>query len=179
MDVEFDEFAREQLPGLIRFAAALTGERQQAQDLAQETLVRAYLKWHRVSSTDRPELYLRRMLVNGYRSWRRRWYQRVVQPSQQPEPPDGLATAVADPAGRIADRDRLAGLLAGLGRQQRAAIVLRFYEDLDDTEIANVLGCAPATVRGYISRGLATLRIRVRDQDQAEWADLNPEVSPS
>jgi DNA-directed RNA polymerase specialized sigma24 family protein len=59
----------------------------------------------------------------------------------------------------------LAALLAGLGRQQRAAIVLRFYEDRDDEEIASVLGCAPVTVRSYISRGLAALRVRVRAEE--------------
>ncbi len=155
MDVDYDEFARAQLPGLLRFAAALTGDAEVAQDLVQDTLVRAYLKWSRVASADRPELYLRRMLINGHLSWRRRWYQRTVRPVADPSP----ETASPDPAGQIADRAQLAGLLAGLGRQRRAAIVLRFYEDRSDEEIASVLGCAPVTVRSHISRGLAALRL--------------------
>jgi RNA polymerase sigma-70 factor (sigma-E family) len=161
MDVDYDEFARAQLPGLLRFAAALTGDTQAAQDLVQDTLVRAYLKWSRVAGADRPELYLRRMLINGHLSWRRRWYQRTVHPVA--EPSSDLATP--DPAGRIADRAQLAALLAGLGRQQRAAIVLRFYEDRSDEEIASVLGCAPVTVRSHISRGLAALRLVVRAEE--------------
>jgi RNA polymerase sigma-70 factor (sigma-E family) len=158
--VEFDDFARGQLPGLVRFAAALTGDRQLAQDLVQDAMVRAYLKWGRVSATDRPDLYLRKMVVNGHLSWRRRWYQRSVQPVS--DPGDGVPLHGGDPAGRITDRAELATLLAKLGRQQRAAIVLRFYEDLDDTEIGAVLGCAPGTVRGYVSRGLAALRVQLR-----------------
>jgi RNA polymerase sigma-70 factor (sigma-E family) len=169
MGVDYDEFARAQLPGLVRFAAALTGDTQVAQDLVQDTLVRAYLKWSRVASADRPELYLRRMLINGHLSWRRTWYQRTVRPVAEP----AVASSTPDPAGRIADRDQLAALLAGLGRQQRAAIVLRFYEDRDDDEIASVLGCAPVTVRSHISRGLAALRLRVR-ADEGEPGPIPP-----
>jgi RNA polymerase sigma-70 factor (sigma-E family) len=160
--VEYEEFARDQLPGLVGFAAALTGDRQLAQDLVQDTMVRAFLKWGRVASVDRPDLYLRRMVINGHRTWRRRWYQRTVR--SVAEMADAPTTTVADSTGQVADRDEIATLLAGLGRQQRAAIVLRFYEDRDDDEIAEALGCAPATVRGYISRGLATLRIKVREE---------------
>jgi RNA polymerase sigma-70 factor (sigma-E family) len=164
--VEFDEFAREQLPGLVGFAAALTGDRQLAQDLVQDTMVRAFLKWSRVAAAERPDLYLRRMVINGHLTWRQRWYQRTVHPVA--EMTDEPTTVVGDPTGQVADRDELTALLAGLGRQQRAAIVLRFYEDRDDDEIAEALGCAPATVRGYISRGLAALRIRMRDGETAE-----------
>jgi RNA polymerase sigma-70 factor (sigma-E family) len=172
--VEFDEFARGQLPGVVRFAAALTGDSQLAQDLVQDVMVRAYLKWARVSRTDRPDLYLRKMVVNGYLSWRRRWYQRTMRTVG--ELPDRSDATTADPTGRITDRAELAGLLAGLGRQQQAAIVLRFYEDLTDTEIAEVLGCAPATVRSHISRGLSALRVRARD---GESPTIKEEVFPS
>jgi RNA polymerase sigma-70 factor (sigma-E family) len=167
--VDYDEFARGQLPGLSRFAAALTGDTQLAQDLVQDTLVRAYVRWSRVAGADRPELYLRRMLVNAYLSWRRRWYQRTVRAVADPAD----TRAVPDPAAHIADRDQLALLLAGLGRQQRAAIVLRFFEDRDDHEIAEVLGCSAVTVRSHVSRGLATLRLRV----QAE--ESGPTISPT
>jgi RNA polymerase sigma-70 factor (sigma-E family) len=163
VDLDFDEFARGQLPGLVRFAAALTGDTQLAQDVVQDTLVRAYTRWQRVAGADRPELYLRRMVLNSYLSWRRRWYQRTVHTVA--DPASGPHPVTADPAGQITDRAQLTDLLAKLGRQQRAAIVLRFYEDRDDDEIAEVLGCAPATVRSHISRGLATLRVRIRTDD--------------
>ena len=162
MDLDFDEFARGQLPSLVRFAAALTGDRQLAQDVVQDALVRAYTRWQRVAGADRPDLYLRRMVLNGYLSWRRRWYQRTV--SSVADPAGGPHPVTADPAGRITDRAQLAALLGGLGRQQRAAIVLRFYEDRDDAEIAEVLGCSSATVRSHISRGLATLRLRLQTE---------------
>lgn len=160
--MDFDEFARAQLPSLVRFAAALTGDTQLAQDLVQDTLVRAYVRWTRVADADRPDLYLRKMVINAYLSWRRRWYQRTVRTVA--DPAGGPHAVVADPAGRVADRAQLSDLLGQLGRQQRAAIVLRFYEDRDDEEIAQVLGCAPVTVRSHISRGLATLRLRIRTE---------------
>jgi DNA-directed RNA polymerase specialized sigma24 family protein len=78
--VEFEEFARARLPGLVRFTAALTGDRQLAQDLVQDTMVRAFQKWGRVASAERPDLYLRRVVINGHLSWRQRWYQRTVRP---------------------------------------------------------------------------------------------------
>jgi RNA polymerase sigma-70 factor (sigma-E family) len=162
--VHFEEFSREQLPGLVRFAAVLTGDRELAQDVVQDALVRAHQRWRRVAATDRPDLYLRKMVVNGYLSWRRRWYQRSVRSTadvarlREPQAPD--------PATRIADHDQLAGLLAGLSRSQQAAIVLRFYEDRNDDEIAEVLGCAAGTVRSHISRGLSTLRVRITHEQE-------------
>lgn len=160
--MEFDEFARQQLPGLGRFVAALTGDRQVAQDLVQDTMVRAYLKWHRVAATERPELYLRKMAVNAFLSWRRRWYQRSVRPAAEPEP----GGEVADPTDQVADRAELVALLGGLSQRQRVAIVLRFFEDRDDAAIAEVLGCTQGTVRAHISRGLAALRIRIREDPE-------------
>lgn len=154
--MRFDEFAREQLPGLVRFAAVLTGDRDLAQDLVQDALVRAHRHWKRVQAADRPDLYLRRMVVNGHLSWRRRWYQRrVATAAELPAP------AIEDHARGLADRDQLARLLSDLTRAQQAAIVLRFYEDRDDTEIAEAMGCAVGTVRSHVSRGLAALRIRL------------------
>jgi RNA polymerase sigma factor (sigma-70 family) len=83
-----------------------------------------------------------------------------------PDVPKSAETAAPDHADRIADADRLAQLLAALSRSQRAAIVLRFYEDLDDGEIAQVLGCAAGTVRSHISRGLGALRVQIADGKQ-------------
>ncbi|HEY3466442.1 MAG TPA: SigE family RNA polymerase sigma factor [Amycolatopsis sp.] len=159
--MQFEEFSREHLPGLVRFAAVLTGDRDLAQDVVQDALVRAHQRWRRISATDRPDLYLRKTVVNGYFTWRRHWYQRSVHAAsdvtrfREPSAPD--------PARRIADADQLSDLLAGLSRAQRAAIVLRFYEDRDDDEIAAILGCAPGTVRSHVSRGLSSLRIRLRE----------------
>jgi RNA polymerase sigma-70 factor (sigma-E family) len=159
--VHFEEFAREQLPSLLRFAAVLTGDRELAQDVVQDALVRAHKSWRRIATADRPELYMRKVVVNGYLSWHRHWYQRFVHPTSDVarfrEP------AAPDPARRIADADQLTGMLARLSRAQRASIVLRFYEDRDDDEIAAVLGCATGTVRSHISRGLNSLRIQLTE----------------
>ncbi|WP_328458893.1 MULTISPECIES: SigE family RNA polymerase sigma factor [unclassified Amycolatopsis] len=161
--MRFEEFSREQLPGLVRFAAVLTGDRELAQDVVQDALVRAHQAWRQVAAADRPDLYMRKIVVHGYLRWRRRWYQRSVHPTADVtrfrEP------AAPDPARRIADADQLTGLLARLSRAQRAAIVLRFYEDRDDDEIAAVLGCAPGTVRSHVSRGLSALRVQL-DEDK-------------
>lgn len=159
--VQFEEFSREQLPGLVKFAAVLTGDRELAQDVVQDALVRAHQGWRRIAAADRPDLYLRKMVVNGYLGWRRRWYQRSVRPTADVTGFGG--PAAPDPAWRIADADQLAGPLAELSRAQRASIVLRFYEDRDDDEIAAVLGCAPGTVRSHISRGLSALRVQLTE----------------
>jgi len=159
--VQFEEFSREQLPGLVRFAAVLTGDRELAQDVVQDALVRANQGWRRIAAADRPDLYMRKIVVNGYLSWRRRWYQRSVRPTA--DVTRFQESAEPDPAWRIADADQLAGPLARLSRAQRASIVLRFYEDRDDDEIAAVLGCAPATVRSHVSRGLSALRVHLNE----------------
>jgi RNA polymerase sigma-70 factor (sigma-E family) len=159
--VEFEEFLRDQLPPLVRFAGVLTGDTHLAQDLTQDALVRAHARWSRIGRLDRPDLYLRRMITNGYLSWRRRWSVRSIQPVADT---DRLNAATApDPAIRLAEQDQVETLLATLSRRQRAALVLRFYEGRTDEEIGVILGCTAGTVRSHVSRALAGLRERVRD----------------
>jgi RNA polymerase sigma-70 factor (sigma-E family) len=160
--VDFDEFLREQLPGLVRFAGVLTADSHLAQDLTQDALVRAHARWSRIGRMDRPDLYLRRMITNGYLSWRRRWSVRSIQPTADV----GLFSPATAPdhAAALADRDLVATLLAGLSRRQRAVLVLRFYEGRTDSEIAEILGCSDGTVRSHVSRALAALRQRVRPE---------------
>src|SRR4051794_28440060 len=163
MGVDFDEFLREQLSSLVRFAGVLTGDVHLAQDLTQDALVRAHARWGRIGRMDRPDLYVRRMVTNGYLSWRRRWAVRTIQPVADAE---RLNRATApDPALRLADQDQIVGLLATLSKRQRAVLVLRFYEGRGDDEIAAILGCTPGTVRSHVSRALAGLRARVRDDE--------------
>ncbi|MGY0235036.1 SigE family RNA polymerase sigma factor [Longispora urticae] len=150
----FEEYAAARLPALLRYATVLTGERALAEDVVQEVLVRAHARWRRI---DEPESYLRRMVVNEYLSWRRRW-SRVVPHASVGLPPSDAP----DHATSHADREALRAELALLPRRQRAVIVLRYYEGLTDAEIADALGCSPGTVRGYASRALATLRVSPR-----------------
>ncbi|WP_410819746.1 SigE family RNA polymerase sigma factor [Micromonospora sp. 050-3] len=151
----YEEFADTRLAPLLRYAVMLTGEPHQAQDLVQETMVRVQLNWRRVARADSPERYVRRMLTNQYVDWRRgSWVRRVLLRGE----PDTSVPMPTDHAQSAVDRDQVWSWLSRLPRRQRAALVLRYYEDLPDVEIADILGCAVGTVRSSISRALATLR---------------------
>ncbi|MGI5212435.1 SigE family RNA polymerase sigma factor [Plantactinospora sp. CA-290183] len=151
----YEEFADSRLAALLRYAVMLTGDPHLAQDVVQETMVRVQLNWRRVARADSPERYVRRMLTNQYIDWQRgSWFRRVVLRAE----PDETHVVRLDHAELTADRDQVWSWLARLPRRQRAALVLRYYEDLPDAEIAEVLGCAVGTVRASISRALATLR---------------------
>jgi RNA polymerase sigma-70 factor (sigma-E family) len=152
----FEEFAAARLAALLRFAVVLTGERGLAEDVTQEVLLRAHQRWRKIGALDAPEQYVRRMIVNEYLSWRRRW-SRIVPRADLPEPP-----AVRDHADTHAEREALRTELDKLPRRQRAVLALRYYAGLSDIEIAEALGCSPGTVRGYASRALAALRIDLR-----------------
>ena len=151
----FEEFAAARLGAVVRFAAVLAGERALAEDIVQEVLIRAHAKWDQIGCLDVPEAYVRKMIVNEYLSWRRRSWRLV--PSGVLEP-DALGPG-RDHAVDHAERDALLAEVSRLPRRQKAVLVLRYYEALSDAEIAEVLGCAPGTVRGYASRALATLRV--------------------
>ena len=152
----YEEFADVRLGALLRYAVMLTGDPHQAQDLVQETMVRVQLNWRRVARADSPERYVRRMLTNQYLDWRRgSWVRRVLL---RAEPDEAFRVSPIDHAQTAVDRDQVWTWLSRLPKAQRAALVLRYYEDLPDAEIAEILGCAVGTVRSSISRALATLR---------------------
>lgn len=159
----FEEFVTDRLPASLRFAAVLTGDRASAEDIIQEVLARAYQRWDKISSMDHPELYIRRMIVNEYASSRRKLW-RLVPSGRGGDFDDRI---VPDHANHQADRDALLAELTRLPRRQRAALVLRYYEELSDGEIAEVLGCTPVTIRSYISRALAALRVEMSGRQQA------------
>jgi RNA polymerase sigma-70 factor (sigma-E family) len=157
--VTFEEYVRGRGPALVRLAVLLVGHRQLAEDLVQEVLARAYVRWERVVRADHPDLYLRRMLVNAHVSWwrRRSSHETVGLPEREEAGPSLVDTEVAE-------RDALWRLIRTLPRRQRAVVVLRYYEDLDDFAIAEVLDCSPVTVRTHVMRALATLRQRLAEQ---------------
>jgi RNA polymerase sigma-70 factor (sigma-E family) len=156
----FEEFAADRLPGVLRFAGVLTADRGLAEDVVQEVLIRAHARWNRIGAMDRPELYVRKMIVNEFLSWRRRSW-RLVPAGRGPDVDNRVSQ---DHAAAHAERAALLAELGTLARRQRAVLVLRYYEGLSDTEIAEVLGCAPGTVRGYASRALAALRVQITEQ---------------
>lgn len=152
-----DELVRTHLPGLLRYATVLVGDQHTAADLVQEVLLRAHQRWHRIALTERPDLYLRRMVTNEHLSWRRRWHVRMIQPTAD----DALVShggEAGDHAEALARQDAMWRRLAQLPARQRTVLVLRYYEGLADTEIATVLGTSSATVRSHAARALSTLR---------------------
>ena len=154
----FDRFARAELPRLLRYAVMLTGEREQAQDLVQDVMVKVYDQWPRVGAADRPERYVTRMVTHEFLSWKRRWHVRHIFATDELIDLPG-STGVSDDADARATRDDLWHRLGELAPRQRTVLVLRFYEGLPDAEIADLLGCTTSTVRGYAHRALATLRL--------------------
>jgi RNA polymerase sigma-70 factor (sigma-E family) len=156
-DVLFAHFVREQTAQLLRSAYLLTGSPSAAEDLVQDTLVRLYPKWDRVMAAEVPLAYVRRSLVNGFLNQRRRPASRELVLDELPEHAD-----VRDIGADVTTRDLLWRLLGTLPERQRAALVMRFFHDLNDDEIAACLNCRPGTVRSLISRGLASLREQSR-----------------
>lgn len=154
MTTGFDDYVAAELDALLRYATALSGDPHLAQDVVQEVLLRVRGRWARL---DTPGAYLRRMITNEYFSWRRRRGNRDVVPAPVRDL-DALSAPVADHSDAYADRDEMLARLATLPRKQCAALVLRYYENRSDEEIADVLRCRPSTVRSQISRALATLR---------------------
>jgi len=153
-DASFAEFVAQRQRPLLRFAMVLTGDSGLAEGIVAEVLARAYQRWDRVGGVDDPNAYVRRMIVNEYTSWWRK-RRRTVPHAQL----DDYDVPTPDHAGRHAEREAMVQRLARLPRRQRAAVVLRFYEGLPDTEIADILGCSEGTVRSHVSRGLAALRL--------------------
>jgi RNA polymerase sigma-70 factor (sigma-E family) len=135
---------------LLATAILLTGEHAAGEDLLQEALERVLRNWHRIDGD--AERYLWRTLYNlaadGWRS-QRRWRRRLGLLDQAP---------ATDPTAVVDLRDTLVRLLGELPARQRAVLVLRYFEQLNVTETAEVLGCPPGTVKAAASRGLARLR---------------------
>lgn len=163
-DAAFASFVREQTRALVRSAYLLTGSVAAAEDLVQETLLRLYPKWDRVMSADAPIAYVRRSLVNSFLNDRRKPSSREVFIDELPERWDER-----DIGHDVTDRDQVWRLLATLPDRQRAALVLRFFHDLPDEEIARTLGCRVGTVRSLVSRALAALRERMAREAAADY----------
>ena len=143
---------------LTRFADVLCGNAALAEDLVQSAFERTHLRWQRAGVADRPEAYVRQVIVREHLWRRRRRSSTEIVMAEPPEPPEPPERTNADDSARTDDRDQVWRQLATLPPQQRAVLVLRYYEDLDDAAIADVLGCAPGSVRSAASRAIATLR---------------------
>ena len=144
---DFDAFVRARSDALYRTAVLLCGDRHLAEDLVQTALAQAWRHWDRVTTSH--EGFVRRTLVNTYLSWwRRKWT--GERPTEH----------IPEHASSATDTDQGMDLWVAvqrLPRRQRAVVVLRYYEDLPDQEIATILGCANGTVRSQAHRALAAL----------------------
>jgi RNA polymerase sigma-70 factor (sigma-E family) len=166
-DDDFASFVSTRSGPLLRLAVGLTGSRPAGEDLLQSALTRAYLSWAKVRAAGDADAYVRRIVVNSHLSLLRR---HRVREELQPDVVDVVGTA---PSYGIDDRDALWPALSQLGRRQRAIVLLRYYEDMPDDQIAELLGCRPATVRSQAMRALATLR------DLPQLAEHKPRPTPA
>ena len=157
--MEFDDYVRLRGASLVRLGRLLTGDQHLGEDLAQDVLARAFVRWKKIANVDSPEAYLRRMLVNAAISRSRLRSSGEIAIGGTADHPD--RPVHGDLSHDAAEREAMWGLVRSLPPKQRAAVVLRFYEDLDDTTIANLLDCSAVTVRTQIKRALTTLRGRL------------------
>ena len=154
--VDFDAFVAARGAALLRLGVALTGSVPEAEDLLQEALARCFVRWRRLSAVDSVEGYVRRVIVNQHISRRRRKSFRLLElddahDAATPDTNDGVATTLT-----------LRAALAELPARQRVAVVLTYYEDLPDAQIAEAMGCTVNTVKSHRAKALQGLR-RSRD----------------
>jgi RNA polymerase sigma-70 factor (sigma-E family) len=160
-DGDFEAFVALASADLSRLARVLSSDPAAAEDLLQSTLLRVWRSWPKARvATDR-QAYVRRVMVNTASSgWRRRWRSEIPT-HRLPETP------IWDDGNRLVERDWLVRAVRGLPTRQRAAVVLRYFLDLDDAAIADQLGCSVSTVRSQISRALVGLRVSASDPGTA------------
>lgn len=139
----FTDFVRAHSASLFRTAYLLTGDHQRAEDLLQSTLVRVYQRWARIEAMERPVAYARKVLVSQSASWwrRRSSHESPLQLRDEPEWGSGVEV--------FAEHERVWAAVLTLPPRQRAVMVLRYYEDLSEAEIAVTLGMAPGTVKSH------------------------------
>ncbi|KRF18977.1 RNA polymerase subunit sigma-24 [Nocardioides sp. Soil797] len=162
-EIDFDEWVSARVPALLRFAYLVTGSREAADDVLQSVLTRSFERWGTIRRTDDPDAYVRRMIINENVSSWRRWGKR-----QTPVADIVDRNRAGDPSDQVSNADAAWRVCQALPQRQRAAVVLRFYEDLDHREIAGILGCSESTVRSQIHRALAALRVELERQEASD-----------
>jgi RNA polymerase sigma-70 factor (sigma-E family) len=161
---EFREYVAARGPALLRAAMQLTSDRAEAEDLLQAALAKTYLAWDRINDRASVDGYVRRAMVNTQISWWRRKKLEIYPTDELPDQP------VDDHTRRSEMHDALGRALDRLPARQRLAVVLRYYEDMPEAEIAEVLGVSVGTVKSTVSRAMARLR------DDAGLGDEFPDV---
>ena len=149
---DFDGWVAARGPALLKLAYTLTGNATDAEDVVQEALARALPRWERISRVDNLDAYVRRMVVNAHTSWWRRFRRRETPVEQVRD------VEVSGDLDRLDQREGLWEACRRLPEPQRTAIVLRYYEQLEYAEIAELTGVREGSVRSRVSRGLSALR---------------------
>lgn len=163
---DFGEWVADRSAALQRFAYLVAGNSADAPDLVQDALARALPRWRALAEAGTAEAYVRRSIVNGSISgWRKRRRMVLVDPLTSDVEP--VADPTPGPEAAVEDAAAWE-LVKSLPSTQRAAVVLRFYEDLSYAQIALVLDCAEATARSHVHRALARLRDRLREQEDEQ-----------
>jgi RNA polymerase sigma-70 factor (sigma-E family) len=152
-DADFREYVVARGTALLRMAIMLTGNRADAEDLVQAALAKTYLAWGKINDRGALDAYVRRAMVNTHISW---WRRRKLEEFPTDELPD---QAVADHAGESDTAELVRRALDRLPRRMRAAVMLRYFEDMTEPEIAVALGVSLGTVKSTVSRAVARLRI--------------------
>ena len=150
-DADFAEYVGERSAALRRYAYLLTGDLASADDLLQDALVKVYRRWPPVTGPG-TEAYVRKVIARTHISVWRHVGRREVPVAELPE------ASAPDAMSGVADRDQVWRLLRELGPRQRAVVVLRFWSDLPEAEIAGILNISTGTVKSQLSRALANLR---------------------
>jgi RNA polymerase sigma-70 factor (sigma-E family) len=163
-DADFGELVYSQWPRLVRLAYGFTADLGLAEDLAQTALANAYASWPRLQRADNPDRYLIRILINAHRSSFRK--RRPAESLTGAWSVDRQREPVLDPTRAIDDRDSIMAALAGLPVRQREVIVLRYWLDLTEAQVAGLLDCSVGNVKSQASRALAKLRFSPELQ---EW----------
>ena len=151
---DFDQFVAAHVDGLLRTAYLIVWDEGEAEDLVQECLLKVARGWRRVRRMEQPQAYARRILVNLALDGARGRAQRRGE-LERGAP---ASLGAADPLPALEARAELLQALGQLNERQRAVLVLRYFNDLTEAQVADVLGCSPGTVKSSASRGLARLR---------------------
>ncbi len=152
-DAAFRDYVLARGTALLRMAIMLTGNKADAEDLVQAALAKTFLAWDKINDHAALDAYVRRAMINTHISW---WRRRRVQEYPTDELPDQV---VADHARESDMAEVVRRALDRLPRRMRAAVMLRYFDDMTEPEIAAALGISLGTVKSTVSRAVARLRI--------------------
>jgi len=170
---DFEEYVAVRWSACFRTAYLMTGDRGLAEDLVQTALATCYVAWPKLRARGAADAYVRKAMLNAFLSWRRRRsWGRELSTEVLPE------TATGDGLAHVHERARLRAALAQLPPRQRAAVVMRFYDDLGVQEVATAMGCSTGTVKSQTLEGLRKLRVLLdEDIEDIDDAPGSPALS--